>query len=105
MLVVDQVVPEGPGDGKIQPGDILVAVNGHPCTMFIPLEEVLDTGVGKTVTLKIERGGDVQEYTLTIQVEQLKVLSLFLPFTICPPPLAYERAMLVIPYLPFLSSE
>ena len=41
----------------LQPGDILVRVNGRYVTQFEPLEEVLDASVGGTVELELERGG------------------------------------------------
>ncbi|MEE8118733.1 MAG: PDZ domain-containing protein [Gammaproteobacteria bacterium] len=59
MLVVEQVVPDGPGAAALEPGDILVRVNGKLLTSFIPLEEVLDSHVNKTITLELERGGRV----------------------------------------------
>lgn len=57
MLVVDQVLPGGPADGQLKPGDILVSVNGEPVQSFVPLETVLDSDVGDTVKLTLERGG------------------------------------------------
>ena len=57
MLTVDQVIPESPASGKLQPGDILVRVNGELVTEFVPLAAVLDDNVGDTVTLELERGG------------------------------------------------
>ncbi|MGB5347129.1 MAG: trypsin-like peptidase domain-containing protein [Woeseia sp.] len=57
MLTVDRVVPESPADGKLQPGDILVRINGKLITEFVPLAAVLDDSVGKTVSLELERGG------------------------------------------------
>lgn len=71
MLVVEQVVPggpaDGPGDEGLQPGDILVRLNGKLITRFIPLEKVLDSSVGKTVTLDIERGGKPVQLTVPVQ--------------------------------------
>lgn len=57
MLVVSEVLPGSQTDGHLQPGDILVKVNGKYLTQFEPLDEVMDTSVGKTVTLEVERGG------------------------------------------------
>lgn len=57
MLTVKQVIKESPADGKLQPGDILVRVNGKPILEFIPLAEILDNAVGGTVIVDIERGG------------------------------------------------
>jgi S1-C subfamily serine protease len=57
MLVVNEVLPGGPGDGTLQPGDVLVRVNGKLVSEFEPLEEVVDDNVGGTVDLELERGG------------------------------------------------
>jgi S1-C subfamily serine protease len=57
MLVVTEVLPGSPSDNVLQPGDILVRVNGHYVTQFEPLEEVLDASVGQSVEVELERGG------------------------------------------------
>ncbi|HLT90518.1 MAG TPA: trypsin-like peptidase domain-containing protein [Woeseiaceae bacterium] len=57
MLVVDEVVPRSPADGRLEPGDILLRVNGELVTGFVPLAEILDNAVGRTVKLELERGG------------------------------------------------
>jgi S1-C subfamily serine protease len=57
MLVVNEVLPGGPADGTLQPGDVLVRVNGKLVAEFEPLEQVLDDTVGGTIDLELERGG------------------------------------------------
>jgi len=57
MLVVNEVLPGGPADGTLQPGDVLVRVNGKLVSEFEPLEQVLDDSVGGSVDLELERGG------------------------------------------------
>jgi S1-C subfamily serine protease len=57
MLVVSEVLPGSKSDGELQPGDILVKVNGKYVTQFEPLDDVMDTSVGRTVELELERGG------------------------------------------------
>ena len=57
MLVVDQVIPDSPAADSIAPGDILLRVNGELVTEFVPLEAILDSHVGETVELALERGG------------------------------------------------
>jgi S1-C subfamily serine protease len=57
MLVVSKVLPGSPSSGVLQPGDILVRVNGRYVTQFEPLEALLDDNVGSTVDLSLERGG------------------------------------------------
>ncbi|HEX7060344.1 MAG TPA: PDZ domain-containing protein [Woeseiaceae bacterium] len=58
MLVVNEVVPQSPADGKLQPGDILLEVDGQLITAFVPLAEILDGSVGDTVAVELERGGE-----------------------------------------------
>jgi len=57
MLTVEQVIPGSPSAGKLQPGDILLRVNGELVTEFIPLEGILDENVGNVVEIELERGG------------------------------------------------
>jgi S1-C subfamily serine protease len=46
MLVAETVLPEGPADGNVQVGDILVEVNKQLLTSFITLDAILDSSVG-----------------------------------------------------------
>lgn len=66
MLVVDEVLPGSTTEGKLQPGDILTHVNGRLVTTFLPLEEILDGSVGRTVDITVERGGERIEQTLPV---------------------------------------
>ena len=66
LLVVDQVQPQGPGDGVLRPGDVLVAIDGNPLDGFVPLETVLDSRVGEAVALTVVRGGETVELAPTV---------------------------------------
>jgi S1-C subfamily serine protease len=57
MLVVTEVLPGSPSENVLQPGDVLVKVNGKYVTQFEPLDEVVDSSVGGQITLDLERGG------------------------------------------------
>ncbi|HEV8442442.1 MAG TPA: trypsin-like peptidase domain-containing protein [Steroidobacteraceae bacterium] len=57
MLVVNEVLPGGPADGTLQPGDVLVRVNGKLVSEFEPLDQVMDESVDGTVEMDLERGG------------------------------------------------
>lgn len=57
MLTVEQVIPDSPADGYLEPGDILVRVDGVLVTEFVPLAAILDNKVGETVRVEFERGG------------------------------------------------
>lgn len=50
MLTVAETIPGGPSSNKLQPGDVLVRVNGELITRFVPLEAILDANVDKTVS-------------------------------------------------------
>ncbi|OOQ87263.1 Pro-apoptotic serine protease nma111 [Penicillium brasilianum] len=58
MLAAEIILPEGPADGKLQEGDVLLQVNGELLTQFIRLDDILDSSVGKTVRLLVQRGGE-----------------------------------------------
>lgn len=53
------MIPQGPGDGRLEPGDVVVEVNGECCTTFLPLAQCFDTHVGQLVSLRVQRGGEV----------------------------------------------
>jgi len=57
MLTVEQVIPGSPADGKLQPGDIVIRVNGELVTEFVPLAAALDDNVGMDIEVELERGG------------------------------------------------
>ena len=69
MLVVWNVQPGSSSDGVLEPGDILVRVNGQLVTRFDPLESVLDDAVGGNVELQLQRGGT--PYTAKLKVDDL----------------------------------
>ncbi|KAK2387838.1 protease Do [Trifolium repens] len=67
MLVVESVVPGGPGYKNLEPGDVLVRVNGEVITQFLKLETILDDSVNSNIKLQIERGGASKSLTLSVQ--------------------------------------
>lgn len=67
MLVAEIVLPEGPGDGKLQEGDVLVKVNGDLLTQFVRLDAILDSSIGQDVTLLVQRGGEDLEVKCQVQ--------------------------------------
>ncbi|KAJ4974397.1 hypothetical protein NE237_007571 [Protea cynaroides] len=67
MLVVDSVVPGGPAHKHLEPGDVLVRVNGEVITQFLKLETLLDDSVDKSINLEIERGGASLTVELVVQ--------------------------------------
>lgn len=69
LLVAETVLPEGPAHKKLEEGDILLTINGEYITKFVPFEDILDSNVGKEVTVCVERGG--QPLTFNILVGDL----------------------------------
>jgi S1-C subfamily serine protease len=57
MLVVAEVQPGSPADGRIAVGDILVGIDGRTVTGFDALATALDESVGAEIELELERGG------------------------------------------------
>ncbi|MDX1443110.1 MAG: PDZ domain-containing protein, partial [Gammaproteobacteria bacterium] len=66
MLVVGQVQPGGAAADALEPGDILVSINGELLSRFPALEAAMDSNVGKSLALGIERGGEPMEFTLEV---------------------------------------
>lgn len=73
LLVVDKRIPGGVTEGLLEPGDILLRVDGTFVPRFVPLEEILDARVGETVTLELERGG--RPITVRPRVHDLHAIS------------------------------
>jgi len=67
LLVAKEVLPGGPGDGVLEPGDVLLSLEGRPLLDFVRLEAVLDAAVGRTVRLGIERAGTAHELEARVQ--------------------------------------
>jgi S1-C subfamily serine protease len=66
MLVVSEVLPGSASEHVLEPGDILLRVNGHYLTQFEPLEDILDAAVGAKVEVELERGGKAVSATLPV---------------------------------------
>src|SRR5690606_9171218 len=66
MLVVTQVQPGGTADRHMQPGDVLVRINGELITRFPEFEAMLDDNVGRTLRIAVERGGEPLEFELSV---------------------------------------
>ncbi len=67
MLVVDEVVPGGPADGKLEVGDILLGVEGVSLTSFTPLDALLDDHIGREVRVQVERAGETLDNSIRVK--------------------------------------
>ena len=74
MLVASSVLPQGPADGSIQVGDVLVKVDGKVLTCFVDLDAILDSKVGKNLDLLVQRDGE--DVACTVKVEDLHAITL-----------------------------
>lgn len=59
LLVVDRRCPGGATDGLLEPGDILVRIDGDLIPDFVTLADLLDRRVGQEISVELERGGRV----------------------------------------------
>lgn len=66
MLVVRSLLPKGPADGILVPGDIILGCNGHMVANFTHLFSILDDSVGKAVTLTLCRNKKMQDVQLLV---------------------------------------
>ena len=64
LLVVEHVIPGN--DNALEPGDILLRVDGELVSEFVPLAAALDDNVGRFVEIEVERGGKVLRETLVV---------------------------------------
>ena len=67
MLVVDEVIPGGPADGKLEVGDILLGVEGVSLTSFTPLEALLDDRIGRQIAIEVERAGETLSTSIPVK--------------------------------------
>lgn len=68
MLMVESVLPGGPADGKLQPGDAIIRLNGNIVTAFLPMEEALDSSVGECIDVELDRAGCRIDVSVSVQV-------------------------------------
>ncbi|KAJ4389708.1 hypothetical protein N0V93_007180 [Gnomoniopsis smithogilvyi] len=73
MLVAEIILPEGPSHNKIQEGDVLIKVNDELITSFTRLDEIMDSSVGKSITLLLQRGS--AEIEVQIEVGDLHAIT------------------------------
>ncbi|OLL27067.1 PDZ domain-containing protein [Neolecta irregularis DAH-3] len=70
-LTVDRVLLQGPGDGVLEPGDILMscAIGGDnkDITQFYTLWEIIDDNIGKEITFNLCRGQKSLDVKVMIQ--------------------------------------
>jgi len=73
MLTVEQVIPGSPAADRLEPGDILLRIDGELVTQFVPLAAMLDDRVGEEVEIALERGG--RPVSTRIRVDDLHAIT------------------------------
>jgi S1-C subfamily serine protease len=73
MLVAKRVLPGGPSDGKIQVGDVLISVNERLQSYFEDIEHILDSNIGGTISLCVQRHG--KDCSAKVMVQDLHKLT------------------------------
>jgi PDZ domain-containing protein len=61
------VLTDGPSDGALEPGDIVVAVDGTPIATPVDVVELIGPmPPGSTVEVTVDRGGEQEDVTVTL---------------------------------------
>jgi Lon-like protease len=67
QVIVNRVLPDAPAQGKLAPGDTLIAVNGHRVSGAEQVREALaDTKPGQLVQVRYQRGPVTSTATVTL---------------------------------------
>lgn len=71
-IVALNVLPEGPSEGKLKGGDILLKINGELVAQFLRLNETFDDNIGKAVRVLFQRDGhDIEEDIIVQDVSEI----------------------------------
>jgi regulator of sigma E protease len=62
---IGSVFPDRPADGKLEPGDIVTAIDGKPITTFYDLSRIVERNPGRDLRFSVKRGDQTLEQTLT----------------------------------------
>lgn len=67
LIVAADVLPEGPSDGKLKEGDILIKINDELITQFLRLNTIFDENIDQIVRVLVQRDGEDVEEDITVQ--------------------------------------
>lgn len=70
--VVGTVYPDRPADGKLEPGDRIVSIDGEEVETFYDVRRMVSDRVGQPLRFVVERDGERVEQTVTPVREQLR---------------------------------
>lgn len=67
LLVVNKILPEGPSDGKVKEGDVLLEVNGRNVTSLSEFEDFIDNAIEDDIKIRVQRSQNSLEFELSVQ--------------------------------------
>ncbi|RIB12352.1 trypsin-like cysteine/serine peptidase domain-containing protein [Gigaspora rosea] len=67
LLVVRVVLPKGPADKILIPGDIVISANKETVTDFLGLFSLIDNSIGKDICFTVCRNKIIEEVTVHVQ--------------------------------------
>ncbi|KAJ2824712.1 hypothetical protein IWW50_003200, partial [Coemansia erecta] len=67
MLAVRTVLPQGPADGSLRSGDIVVSIDGKPVIDFVGFEARADAAIGAELRVSVWRGDKAYETRVRVQ--------------------------------------
>jgi regulator of sigma E protease len=62
---IGSVFPDRPADGKLEPGDVVTAIDGTAISTFYDLSRIVERNPGRALTFTVQRGDKTIEQTLT----------------------------------------
>jgi regulator of sigma E protease len=62
---IGSVFPDRPADGKLEPGDIVTAIDGKEISTFYDLSRIVEKNPGRDLRLTLKRGDQTLEQTVT----------------------------------------
>ena len=67
LLTIESVIPEGPADGLLENGDIVLRVNGDLACNFDVLVDQMNANVDASITLTIERNKETRDIVIPVR--------------------------------------
>ncbi|KAJ1863373.1 hypothetical protein LPJ73_000530 [Coemansia sp. RSA 2703] len=67
FLTVEKILPDGPADGILHVGDIVISMDGRPVAEFPEMSEIVDAAVGKTIDIKVYREKSFKTVSVAVQ--------------------------------------
>jgi regulator of sigma E protease len=62
---IGSVFPDRPADGKLEPGDVVTAIDGKPISTFYDLSRIVEQNPGRDLKFTVKRGDKSVDQTVT----------------------------------------